>query len=244
MFLVTFPFDPKRKVAHLFACFWSQFYFYTNPLWRLRVEHRARLPKGRASVLVANHQSLGDILALSGLYHPFKWVSKASVFRAPLVGWYMSLCRYVSVVRGNKSSVRRMMERCEHWLEQGVSLMMFPEGSRSPDGEIKPFKDGAFQLAIRQGCPVVPIIVVGTSRTLPKHGLILDLRADCLVRVLEPVEPSGFAGNVTALRDHVHSIMVKEHARAQAESRQPSARQGQMGSGMSQESQRDTDLDS
>src|SRR5688572_8038171 len=83
LFVITWPFDRDRRVLHFFTCFWAMLYFYVNPLWRVRVEHRERLPWKRGAILVANHQSLGDILVLFGLYRPFKWVSKASVFKVP-----------------------------------------------------------------------------------------------------------------------------------------------------------------
>jgi 1-acyl-sn-glycerol-3-phosphate acyltransferase len=212
VFLITLPFDPNGRVQHLFSCFWAQIYFYLNPLWRLRVEHRDRLPWKGGAVLVANHQSLGDILVLFGLYRPFKWVSKASVFKVPFVGWNMSLNRYVRLVRGDRKSIMTMMAACRRWLERGVPVLMFPEGTRSPDGELLPFKDGAFRLAMDTGCPVVPIVVTGTARTLPKHGYVLDSRADCIVRVLPAVSPAD-CDSVAALRDHVRDLIRAEKAR-------------------------------
>jgi 1-acyl-sn-glycerol-3-phosphate acyltransferase len=94
---------------------------------------------------------------------------------------------------------------------------MFPEGTRSEDGEVKPFKDGAFRLAISRQCPVFPIVVVGTANTLPKHGLLLEPRADCIVRVLPPVAPARFGADVEALRDHVRELIIAEKRRIEAE---------------------------
>lgn len=210
IFLVTLPFDPNGRVQHLFSCFWAQIYFYCNPLWHLKIEHREILPWRGPGVLVANHQSLGDILVLFGLYRPFKWVSKASVFKVPFVGWNMRLNRYVSLVRGDKESIARMMEDCERWLDRGVPVLLFPEGTRSPDGQVKSFKDGAFRLAVKKNCPVYPIVISGTAATLPKNGFILKSRADCRVRVLPPVFPEEFQGDVIALREHVRALIVQE----------------------------------
>ena len=213
LWLVTTPFDRNGRVLHLFSCFWAQLYFYVNPLWRLRVEGRQKLPWRGPAVLVANHQSLGDILVLFGLYRPFKWVSKASVFKAPFLGWNMFLNRYVGLVRGDKASIQLMMRACERWLDRGVPVLLFPEGTRSETGEVKPFKDGAFRLSISKNCPVIPIVVTGTAKTLPKHGLVLHHQADCVVRVLDPVDPAPFQGNVEALREHVRQIIVEEKNR-------------------------------
>lgn len=226
VFLVTLPFDPNGRVQHLFSCFWAQIYFYCNPFWRLRVEGRERLPWKGPAVLVANHQSLGDILVLFGLYRPYKWVSKKSVFKMPFIGWNMMLNRYVGLERGKKESIAKMMSDCERWLDRGVPVMLFPEGTRSEDGAVLPFKDGAFRLAVSKSCPVYPIVVTGTARTLPKHGLLLDTRADCVVRVLAPVHPDDFGGDVAALREHVRDLIVAEKARIEAEVPPASVRGG------------------
>jgi 1-acyl-sn-glycerol-3-phosphate acyltransferase len=213
IFLVTTPFDRDGRCLHLFSCFWGHLYFHVNPFWRTRIEGRHKLPWRGAAVLVANHQSLGDILMLFGLYRPFKWVSKASVFKTPFLGWNMALNRYVGLVRGNRESIVRMMEDCERWLGRGVPVLMFPEGTRSPDGEVQPFKDGAFRLALSRGCPVIPIVVTGTADTLPKHGLLVSVRADCVVRVLDPVYPDRFGSDHAALREHVRALIIEEKQR-------------------------------
>jgi 1-acyl-sn-glycerol-3-phosphate acyltransferase len=216
LFLVTWPFDRNGKVLHLFSCAWAQLYFWVNPGWRLRIEGREHLPWHGPAVLVSNHQSLGDILVLYGLYRPFKWVSKAAVFKMPFLGWNMYLNRYVGLVRGDKDSIGKMMAACERWLDQGMPVLLFPEGTRSPDNQLLPFKDGAFRLALTKGCPLIPIVLTGTGDTLPKHGLMLKSRASCKVRVLEPVDPRAFS-DVATLREHVRGLMAREKARLDAE---------------------------
>ncbi len=205
IWLVTLPFDRNGLILHLFSCFWAQLYFYCNPLWKLRVEGREKIPWRGAAVLVSNHQSLADILVLFGLYRPFKWVSKASVFKVPIIGWNMVLNRYIPLVRGDRRSVLAMMEACRTWLKRGVPIMMFPEGTRSRDGNLLPFKDGAFTLAVEAGCPVIPIALTGTADLLPKHGYLLGTRATCRIQVLEPISPAQFGNDVAALREHVRN---------------------------------------
>jgi 1-acyl-sn-glycerol-3-phosphate acyltransferase len=212
-FALTVPFDRRRLVQHLYSCFWAQIMFYLNPFWRLTIEGRQKLPWHGAAVLVSNHESLGDILVLFGLYRPFKWVSKAAVFRTPFLGWNMYYNGYVPLVRGDKESIIEMHRHCMSWLERGVPIMMFPEGTRSPDGEIKKFKDGAFRMAIEANCPLYPIVLCGTADTLPKHGLLLKLRANCRVRVLDPIDPAQFAGDVEAFRDHTRALIMAEKQR-------------------------------
>lgn len=217
IYLVTWPFDRNRRVLHLFSCAWAQLYFYVNPFWRLRVTGREHLPWRGPAVLVANHLSLGDVLVLFGLYRPFKWVSKASVFKAPFLGWNMRLNGYVPLLRGDKESIARMMAQCEAWLDRGVPVLMFPEGTRSPDGTVKPFKDGAFRMAISRQVPIIPIAISGTDGALPKHGFILRESADCRVHVLPPIDVARFGEDLPALREHVRQVIIHEKARLDAE---------------------------
>ena len=213
VWVVTRPFDPNGRVQHLFSCAWGMLYFYVNPLWQVRVEGREKLPWNGGAVFVANHESLGDILVLFGLYRPFKWVSKASIFNAPFLGWNMRLNRYVPLRRGDKESIAKMMGQCEEWLDRGVPIMMFPEGTRSPDGNLLPFKDGAFRLAINKQVPIYPIILTGTRETLPKHGLVLSESSRCVVRVLDPIDPRPFGTDLVGLREQVRRVMSAERAR-------------------------------
>jgi 1-acyl-sn-glycerol-3-phosphate acyltransferase len=216
-FVLTVPFDRRRVIQHLLSCFWAQIMFYLTPLWRLDIEGRDKLPWRGPAVLVSNHESLGDILVLFGLYRPFKWVSKAEVFNAPFLGWNMRYNGYVPLVRGDKDSIKEMMRRCHGWLERGAPILMFPEGTRSPDAEVKAFKDGAFRLAMEAGCPLYPIVLTGTADTLPKHGLLVKPVARCRVRVLDPVDPVTFEGDVGRFRDHIRELIIEEKRRMQGE---------------------------
>jgi 1-acyl-sn-glycerol-3-phosphate acyltransferase len=219
VWLLSFPFDRNGRLLHLYSCFWAQLYFYVSPVWHLRVEGRERLPWHGAAVLVSNHASLADILVLFGLYRPFKWVSKASNFRLPFIGWNMRLNGYVPLVRGDPESIGRMMVASEAWLDRGVPVLLFPEGTRSTDGQMKTFKDGAFRLAMAKGCLLYPVVLSGTADVLPKHGLVLRQRADCRARVLEPLDPKAFGDDVAAFRDEVRARMVAAKAALDAEAR-------------------------
>jgi 1-acyl-sn-glycerol-3-phosphate acyltransferase len=121
LWLVTLPFDPNGRILHGFTCLWGGQYVFMNPMWRLHVEGRERVDRKRAYVLCSSHQSSGDIPVLFGLFLPFKFVSKAINFKAPFLGWNMTLNRYIPLVRGDKASVLKMMATCRSWLDRGVS---------------------------------------------------------------------------------------------------------------------------
>jgi 1-acyl-sn-glycerol-3-phosphate acyltransferase len=200
VWILSVAFDRRLVALHLYSSAWAVFYIRINPLWRLRVSGRERLPWRGGAVLVANHASLIDILVLFDLFRPFKWVSKAEIFRVPVIGWNMRLNGYVPLVRGSGASVRRMLTRCGQLIAAGSPVLIFPEGRRTDDGQLQPFKDGAFDLAIRHQVPVFPIAVHGTGRALPKHGLVLREFVRARVEVLPALQPANFA-DARALRD-------------------------------------------
>ncbi|MGC4000078.1 MAG: lysophospholipid acyltransferase family protein [Anaeromyxobacter sp.] len=207
VFVITLPFDRRRLVLHMYSCMWGTFYVYANPLWRLRVKGRGLIPWRGPAVIVANHLSMLDILVLYGLYRPFKWVSKAELFKVPFVGWNMVINDYVRVWRGDRESVRRMMAHCRAHLARGTPVLLFPEGTRSLDGHLQPFKEGAFKLAHEAGVPVIPVLVTGTAQALPKHGLVIRQRMVAEVEVLPAIDTRAYA-TPQALREATHAVFA------------------------------------
>ena len=215
IWLLTLPVDRNGRALHAYSCFWAAHYLYVNPLWRLTVEKRAPIDRSRAFVIVSNHQSFADILVLYGTYLPFKWVSKSSVFKVPFVGWNMVLNRYVPLVRGDKTSIEKMAAQCRYWLARGVSVLIFPEGTRSKDGSLGPFKLGAFRLAREAKVDVLPIVLDGTADALPKHGVVLSTRARCRVRILEPLSVAADPTDEAAA-ERVRALLAGELERLRA----------------------------
>jgi 1-acyl-sn-glycerol-3-phosphate acyltransferase len=207
VWLVTLPFDRRRVALHLWSCAWATFYVVANPFWRVRVLGRARLPWRGPAILVANHLSLLDILVVYGVFRPFKWVAKAELFKLPFVGWNMRLNDYVPIWRGDRESVKRMLVHCRAHLARGTPVLIFPEGTRSKDGHLQAFKDGAFRLALDAGVPVVPIAITGTSDALPKHGMVLLRPMNAEVRVLDPIRPEDFP-SIDGLREAARAALT------------------------------------
>jgi 1-acyl-sn-glycerol-3-phosphate acyltransferase len=207
VFVVTVAFDRRRVLLHIYSCAWASLYVAANPLWRMRIDGREKIPWKGPAVLVANHMSMLDITVLYGLFRPFKWVAKAELFRVPFVGWNMSINDYVRIRRGHRDSIRRMMEHCRLHLERGTPVLVFPEGTRSRDGRLQSFKDGAFRLAVDVGCPVIPIVVTGTCDAMPKQGLMIRGGMNASVRVLDPISPADYPTH-DALRDAARAAIA------------------------------------
>jgi 1-acyl-sn-glycerol-3-phosphate acyltransferase len=207
----TVLFDRRLVLLHRFTCFWASLYTWLNPVWRVQVEGQDKIRPGVAYVMVANHQSLLDILVLFRLFVHFKWVSKIENFRVPAIGWNMSLNRYIKLRRGDRESVERMMRVCERTIAEGNSVMMFPEGTRSPDGRLRAFKHGAFTLAQRTSAPLLPIVLQGTADALPKRGFVLRGRHEIRIRVLDEIAYRSFAdSSVEVLTERVRDLIAAE----------------------------------
>lgn len=208
LWAATAPFDRRKTALHRFTCWWASLYTWVNPLWPVSISGRERIDPDTTYVMVANHLSFLDILVLFRLSTHFKWVSKAENFKAPFVGWNMRLNGYIPLRRGERESVRGMMRACDRALQQGSSIMMFPEGTRSRSGELQPFKPGAFELAIRNEAALLPIVIEGTHKALPKRGFILQGRHPIRITVLHPLPPEAFGDrDARALAEQVRQVI-------------------------------------
>jgi len=213
IFVLTVLFDRRLVVLHRFTCFWASLYTWFNPAWPVTLEGRDKIRTDTTYVMVANHLSLLDILVLFRLFRHFKWVSKIENFNVPVIGWNMSMNRYIKLRRGDRDSVVQMMEECEKAIGDGNSIMMFPEGTRSPTGEMRPFKPGAFELALKTRTPILPIVISGTADALPKRGFVLQGRHPIHVAVLDPIPHERCADmSIDGLTAHVHHIIANEIA--------------------------------
>jgi 1-acyl-sn-glycerol-3-phosphate acyltransferase len=207
--LLTFPFDrPGYAAGYLFRRIGPAM-AGLNPMWRFRYSGRMPPNPRNPYVVVSNHESFADILLISHLPWEMKWLSKAELFRIPVMGWMMWLAGDIPVKRGFGPSALEAMERCRQVLRERVSVMIFPEGTRSRTAELLPFKDGAFRLAIEAGVPILPLAVSGTRTALPKHDWRFG-KSVGEVRVLDPIETSGLTlADVPALKARVRETIVR-----------------------------------
>jgi 1-acyl-sn-glycerol-3-phosphate acyltransferase len=207
VWILTFPFDRRGWVQHRYSCFWGWFVLWINPFWKLDIKGRDKIDESMAYVAVSNHQSMLDIPLLHSLFFHFKWVSKKENLYLPLIGWNMILNRYVIIDRTSKRSTLKMMRECRNYLENGSSIMIFPEGSRSFDGKLRNFKDGAFRLALQTNLPILPIVQDGTWKAV-KGKMVINGRTTMKVRVLDPIMPNEFGDRDPGeLSKKVRSVM-------------------------------------
>jgi len=204
LLLLTAPFDRNRAVPGRFLRVIGVLISRTFPPWRLGIE--GAWPEGGPFVVVANHQSILDILLLSRMPREMKWVAKEELFRIPWVGTMLRMSGDIAIRRGDPESGGEALARAKAYLARGMSVMIFPEGTRSKTGTLLPFKSGAFRLALDAGVPVLPVAVHGTARGMPKGGpWVNPCRARA--RILAPVAVEGYGDDVVRLRDDVRALI-------------------------------------
>lgn len=169
--------------------------------WRLHFKGLENLDPNRVYIVVSNHQSLVDIPLIAHLDLSAKWLAKAELFRVPMFGWMMRMSRHIPVERSEKRKAAHALLQCARTLRQGCSVVFFPEGTRSPGGEVLPFNDGPFQLAIREKVPVLPLAVEGSGAALPRGTWLFGGQQDIHLTVLPPVNSTG--AEVADLRERV-----------------------------------------
>lgn len=208
IWLVTYPFDKRLWLLHRFTCFWASLYIWVMPPWEVTIAGKEHIDPDETYVIVSNHQSLVDILVAFTLFIHFKWVSKAELFSIPLIGWNMSLNRYIKLRRGNARSIKQMYNACEKHLNEGSSVYLFPEGTRSETGEMRTFKEGAFVLAKRLGRPILPLVINGSRTAVPKNSLNFHGETHIKVDILPPLHLECFADESPRdIADRVHALI-------------------------------------
>ncbi len=210
MVIISFPFDRQRKLAHRQCYWWSRAIIALNPYWNLQVSGLENIDRDKTYVVVANHQSLADIVVLYGTCMQFKWVAKESLFKLPFVGWSLSLTKHIKLTRGKTESIRKVYKEAIHWLREDMSVLFFPEGTRSETAQMKEFQSGAFKLAIKEKRSILPIAIKGTGEAIPKKTWIFKTRVSAKLKVLPAIATQDFkAADYPHLRDIVWEKMRK-----------------------------------
>jgi 1-acyl-sn-glycerol-3-phosphate acyltransferase len=188
--VLLYPFDQDRKAIHFFISLWAKSVLVVCPYMKLEFQGKP-LPKDKAYVFIANHQSLLDIIVVLHMPNAFKFIAKKELFWIPFLGWSLWCAGYISLNRSDKFSGRQALTQAGGLLDRGASVLLFPEGTRSVDGQIKEFKIGAFKLAQMKGVPVVPIVICGTNEVIEKGSPIIRTRRKVVVQFSQPRIPHG-----------------------------------------------------
>jgi 1-acyl-sn-glycerol-3-phosphate acyltransferase len=189
---VTF-FDPTGKFLHKYAGLWARFGLFLAGV-RLEVGNVEKIPAGQPLIFMGNHQSNFDILTLyAAIPHHFSWIAKEELFRIPFFGLAMRRAGYIPLDRGDGRRALKSVDEAARKIREGVSVIIFPEGTRTRDGNLLPFKRGGFLLAAKAGVPIVPFTINGTARINPAKTLQLQ-KGTVRICFADPMETAGATG--------------------------------------------------
>lgn len=178
---------------------------------RILIEGLQNIDRKQAYLIVVNHQSLADGPLTSHVPLDQKALFRSTLFEIPVVGWLLKMAGEIAVDRSSPRTAAKALAECGRLLRAGISVLIFPEGTRSKDGSLLPFNDIAFRLALREGIPVLPVVLDGASAALPKNSLLFHSGGDVHVSVLPPVAMSGWGvKDSDGLRDHVWRMIAGE----------------------------------
>jgi 1-acyl-sn-glycerol-3-phosphate acyltransferase len=214
--LFTFPFDKTRLVATKIMLEMGSWIVKVWPGWKVKIFGKADYDGKEARVFISNHQSFLDMPLQALLPYHFKWVSKAELFSVPIMGWFMSLTGQLSVIRG-KSSAEDLLQQAIPMLERGVSICIFPEGTRTRTKELLPFKKGAFVLAWEAGVKIQPLVIDGTfDLNQPDDWRFLD-KGEIQMHILNPIDPKDFV-SVDEMTSYTHQLYEEKLAEIRSKS--------------------------
>lgn len=177
--------------AHIVARMWAKSILIASRI-KVTVKGMSNIDPDKSYIYMPNHQSNFDIpVLLAHLSVQFRWLAKAELFKIPIFGHAMKRAGYISIDRSNRKSAFESLAWAAEIIKGGVSVLIFPEGTRSLDGKIRDFKKGGFVLAVDAGVPVVPVIIHGTRAIMPKKKMYIR-PGNVVLEILDPVETSVY----------------------------------------------------
>ncbi|MEX0773001.1 MAG: lysophospholipid acyltransferase family protein [Balneolales bacterium] len=207
-YIFGYRLDPLRLWPNRVFMFFGQNFTRLNPFWKKEMMGLEKVDLDKPTVFVGNHQSFIDMPILSGLPFDMKWVSKQELFKVPVVGPLLKMSGHISVDRGKKGALQSL-EKIKPYVESRVPVMIFPEGTRSRIGELRPFKNGSFIVAKKYNYSIQPIVIQGTYDIMPPGGWRANWKGTVYVSILDPISPSNFNG-IEELRDHTYHCFRTE----------------------------------
>jgi 1-acyl-sn-glycerol-3-phosphate acyltransferase len=213
MAILTSLFDRSGNIPHLCGRLWGKMTLWASNV-RVIVHGLDNIDPQRTYIFAANHQSWYDILALLGhLPVQFRWLAKKSLFKIPIFGWSMHCVGYIPVDRSNPREGLKSLKRAALRVKQGKSIVIFPEGTRTPDGEVKSFKTGGFILAIKSEQPIVPVSISGSYMVLAR-GSRRVRSGEIRIALDIPIETSSYSsGQKGELMERVRKVVVENFSK-------------------------------
>ena len=220
-FVLCYPFDKRRVVVHTISKWITDVTFGLPPRMGRDVIGKENIDPKQPYVMVLNHNSMIDIMSPYVLPLIFKWVSKREVYKIPLVGRLLFMHGDIVINRSSpKEAMRFVHEQGLKWLKKGASVAIFPEGTRSSNGEMGNFKAGAFILAKEAGVPILPVVLDGTT-SMTRKGPWMNWRNRITIKVLPPISKERVEQEpIKDIMAEAHEAMVNALAEIRANKKQ------------------------
>jgi len=190
-----FDFDPSHYQTGRVFRMLGKAITKINPGWKIAISGRMDIDDREPYIIVCNHLSQADIPLISNLPWEMKWVAKKELFDIPVVGWMMKLAGDISVDRRAQNRKEHTFEQSRFYLKNRCSVIFFPEGTRSRNGKLNAFTKGAFELAIKEQIPILPMVIDGTQNTLPKRSWKFGVAKHIKLKILDPISTEGMGKN-------------------------------------------------
>ena len=195
--------NPLHKIAR----FWGKSILFVSRV-KMSVKGLSNIDPSAPYIYMPNHQSNFDIPVLLGrLTVQFRWLAKVELFKIPIFGRAMRKAGYISIDRNNRKSAIKSLNVAANKIKNGVSVLIFPEGTRSRDGKIRPFKKGGFVMAIESGVPIVPVVITGTRSIMTKGKFRVNAGHVSMV-IHKPIDTSAYTRETKeALMESVRRVI-------------------------------------
>lgn len=208
VFLLTFPFDKYRKAPNFTLSLMARCMMKASLGWKIEIDGAEKFNPDEPTIFVANHQSFLDMAVIYHLPWKMKWVAKKSLTYIPIMGWMVWLTGHLTIDRKSKTAIKRLSNLLQP-LKDNVPVMIFPEGTRTLTGQLKPFKSGAFLLAHKYNFKLQPMVLDGSSEAMPPGFKALNPSIVFKLKVLDAIDVNNFE-SPTELRNYTHQLMEKE----------------------------------
>lgn len=208
VYLVTFPFDKYRKAPNQVLKLLAWLMLRVNPGWDINIKGAHPNKINIPTIVVANHQSFLDLPLLYLLPWTMKWVAKRDLFKIPFLGWIIFITGQIGIDRKHITSAKKLDKLVEP-IAQGMPAMIFPEGTRSQNGKLKNFKNGAFKLSKGYGFQILPVVIDGSFEAMPRGNWTISPAQKFTISVLQPVKSNTF-DTENELKAHVYALIEQE----------------------------------
>lgn len=208
LYLITYPFDRFNRIPNRVLKGLAWMMLNVNPGWTFDVEGADPQKIDKPTIVVANHQSFLDLPLLYLLPWRMKWVAKRDLFKIPIFGWIIYMTGQIGIDRKSLRSAQKLDELVSP-VQEGIPAMIFPEGTRTESGEVKPFKSGAFKLAKRYNCNILPVILQGGYQAMPPGNWRVAPKQHFSITVLDPLNPEEYESE-NELKEAVYLLIKKE----------------------------------